>query len=103
MDTMDARLEVALRKSETAIGDDGFTEVVMNGLPRKSHGGVKARRWTLAGAAAAGSVLTSVLGAPLESVFSTLVLGSGYSMAILAALLFIGILAVPVAWVLYSK
>ncbi len=50
-----------------------------------------------------GSVVTSVLGAPLESAFSAFVLGGGYEMAFLAVAFAVVVLAVPVAWVFYSR
>lgn len=103
MDAKDAELEVALRKSEPSIGDDGFSESVMSVLPRRRLTRATARRLTLGGAAATGSILTSVLGAPLETAFSSLVLEGGYNLTILAAVAVIGIIAIPVAWALYSK
>lgn len=103
MDAIDARLEAALREAEPAIGDDGFSEAVIGGMPRKRISNATARRFTLAGAAAVGSFLTSVLGAPVESAFSTFVLEGGYEMAVLALLAIVAVVAIPVAWVFSSK
>jgi hypothetical protein len=103
MDAKDTQLEVALRESETAIGDDGFSDAVMGGLPARRLSRVAARRLTLGGAALVGSVLTSVLGAPLETAFSSLVLEGGYGLSGIAAVAVIGLLAIPVAWVFYSR
>lgn len=103
MDAIDMQLERSLRVSEPAIGDDGFSDAVMSSLPRKRLSNTTARRWTLGTAAAVGSVVTSVLGAPLESAFSAFVLGGGYEMAFLAVAFTVIVLAVPVAWVFYSR
>jgi hypothetical protein len=102
MDSMDARLETALRRPEPAIGDDGFSDAVMRTLPAKRFGGARAGRWTLGGAAAAGSVFASLFGAPLENAFSSLVWG-GVDATSTIAVLFVAIVAVPVVWVFYSK
>jgi hypothetical protein len=103
MDAKDARLEVALRESESAIGDDGFSDIVMSSLPRRRVSRTAARRLTLGGAAVAGSILTSVLGAPLETAFSSLVLEGGYGMTAIAAIVVAGLITIPVAWVFYSR
>lgn len=103
MEPTDAQLEVALQQSEPSIGDDGFSETVMAGLPRRRLSRATARRLTLGGAAAAGSVITSVLGAPLETAFSSFVLEGGLGMALIAAVAIISLIAVPVAWVFYSR
>jgi hypothetical protein len=75
----------------------------MQGLPRRRLSRTVARRLTLGGAAAAGSILTSVLGAPLETAFSAFVLHGGLPVATLAAFAFLAVIAVPVAWVFYSR
>lgn len=103
MEAKDAQLEVALQKSEPAIGDDGFSEAVMGRLPGRRLSQATARRLTLGGAALAGSVLTSVLGAPLETAFTALVLEGGYAMTFVAAIAVVAAITVPVAWVFYSK
>lgn len=103
MDRQDSQIETALRASEPAIGDDGFSDAVMIALPRRRLGRTSARRLTLGGAAVAGSILTSVLGAPLETAFSSLVLEGGYGLSVLAAIAVVGIIAIPVAWVFYSR
>jgi hypothetical protein len=100
---LDAKLESALRQSESAIGDAGFSDQVMSGLPMRRLSRRAIRRWTLGGAAAAGSVLTSVLGAPLETVFSSFVLSGGLNLTALAMILFAVVILVPVAWVMYSR
>ena len=103
MDSKDARIEAALRAPEQAIGDDDFTQAVFERLPAKRFSQAAARRWTLGGAALAGSVLTSVIGAPLETAFSSLVLGGGVNLTAVGILFVIGMLAIPVAWTVFSR
>lgn len=103
MDPKDAQLEVALRNAEPAIGDDGFSEAVIGSLPERRLSRTAARRLTLGGAALAGSVLTSVLGAPLGTAFSSLVLEGGYGVIMLAAIVVMAVITVPVAWVFYLR
>lgn len=102
-DRIDTEIEIALRRSEPAIGDDGFSDSVMARLPQSRLSTAAKRRWTLGGAAALGSILTSVLGAPLETAFSTFVLQGGFSMAVLGIACLVGLVAIPVAWALYSR
>lgn len=103
MDRNDARIETALRAPEPTIGDDGFTQSVLDRLPARQFSQAAARRWTLGGAALAGSVLTSVIGAPLETAFSSLILGGSLNLAAVGNLIVIGVLAIPVAWAVYSR
>lgn len=91
-----------LRAAETAIGDNGFSDTVMARLPRKRLSRQSVRSWTLGGAAAAGSLVTALIGAPLETAFSSVMLGH-YQLTVLAALVFVGLLAIPVAWACYSR
>jgi len=102
-DRVDTEIEIALRRFEPAIGDDGFSETVMARLPQSHFSAAAKRRWTLGGAAALGGILTSVLGAPLETAFSTFVLQGGYGMAVLGVACVVGLVAIPVAWALYSR
>lgn len=103
MEQKDAEMELALRASEPSIGDDGFSDAIMSSLPRKRLSRAAARRWTLGGAAAIGSVLTSILGAPLETAFSAFVLQGGFNPTILAPVLLVAVLIVPIAWVISSR
>jgi hypothetical protein len=98
----ESQLDTALRAAETAIGDDGFSHTVMARLPRKRRSRQSVRSWTLGGAAAAGSLVTALIGGPLEAAFSSLMLGD-YRLMVFAALVFVGLLAVPVAWACYSR
>jgi hypothetical protein len=102
MEQIEARLELALREPEREIGDTGFSETVVSALPARRTSRTKARRWTLGGAALAGSIVTSVLGAPLETAFSSFVLGGSYGTLLLVALI-AGAVAIPTAWVFYTK
>ena len=103
MDPLTKKLDAALRQSEPVIGDGDFSARVMSALPRRRPSRDTARRWTLGGAAALGSVLTSVLGAPLEEAFSRFVLEGGIQATGIGIALFIGLIAIPVAWLLYSR
>jgi hypothetical protein len=103
MENMDARIDLALQKPEPAIGDCGFSETVMRRLPRRRISRTAARRLTLGGAAAAGSVLTAVLGAPIQTAFGTFMLEGGLPMTTFAAIVIVSVIAVPVAWVFYSR
>src|SRR5262245_3521936 len=65
----DDPLETALRRSEPEIGDADFSERVLARLPpRQVDRRAVPRRWTLAGAAAAGSLATILLAPTVESV-----------------------------------
>jgi anti-sigma factor RsiW len=103
MERTDSLLEAALSEPESSIGDDGFTDSVMRGLPRRRLSREAARRWTLGGAAAIGSIVTSVLGAPLETAFSAFVLEGSVSLALVAPVALIGLVLIPVAWVFYTR
>ena len=103
MDKHDALIEAALRAPEPTIGDDGFTESLLDSMPARRLNQAAARRWTLGGAALAGSVLTSVIGAPLETALSSLVLEGGLNLTAIGSLVVIAILTIPVAWAVYSR
>jgi anti-sigma factor RsiW len=98
----DDALETALRAPEPAIADESFSERVIASLPRsRRRPPVPSRRWTLAAAAAAGSLLTILLAPTVESVV-------GFSLPFLHAeplLTFAALLAVaagPIVWLLRS-
>ncbi|MDX1561309.1 MAG: hypothetical protein R3305_00185 [Gammaproteobacteria bacterium] len=96
-------MDELLLQPEREIGDEGFSETVVGALPARRNLRVSARRWTLGGAADAGSLVTALLGAPIEAVFSSFALGGGAATTVAAALLVATVVAVPVAWVFYSK
>ena len=83
-DTLDA----ALRRNEPAIGDGGFSDRVLARLPPRHARRTVPRRWTLAGAAAAGSVATILLAPTVESVigFSVPYVGMAPILTIVAML-----------------
>jgi hypothetical protein len=64
-------IEEALRTPEPALGDEEFSANVLARLPPQRRG-TAARRWTVAGAATLGSVLTLALAPPLETVLGSL-------------------------------
>lgn len=103
MDQLDTRIELALCQPKPPLGDDGFSDHLMGSLPRRRVKRATARRLTLGGAAIAGSILTSVMGAPLEAAFSAFVLDGGAGLATLTAIGVVGIVALSVAWVFYSR
>jgi hypothetical protein len=103
MGNMDVRIESALKRPEPSIGDGGFSETVMQRLPRRRISRTAARRLTLGGAAAAGSILTAALGAPIQTAFGTFMLEGGLPMATFVAMLIVSAIAVPVAWAFYSR
>ena len=83
-------LEVALRQEEPEISDGGFSERLLARLPAARAHRVVPRRWTLAGAAAAGSLATILLAPTIESVigFSVPYLGMVPILTIAAVLAF---------------
>jgi len=99
---MDRRIEEMLRKAETSIGDDGFSENVLNRLPKKRLIRTRYRGWTLAAAAATGSILTLLLAPPIEFTLRTLEVLDRYQAVTYAAFLFLAVLLVPAAWILCS-
>jgi hypothetical protein len=95
-------LNSQLRRPEPVIGDDGFSERVMHALPPRRFRDAKKARWTLGAAAAAGGVLTALLGPPLGNAFGSLASGGSYALLI-ATVLFVAIVAVPTVWALCSE
>ena len=102
MDSIDARLEAMLREPEPAIANDGFGETVMTAVRAMKRGDARTLRWTLAGAAVAGTVVASLIAAPLSAAFSAWAPGSAFAASALAVL-FVAFVAVPAAWVFYSE
>ena len=103
MKSLDTSLEAMLRKPETPVGDDGFSDRVMRALPRRARGGSNAGRWTLGGAAVAGGLLGALLGAPLQNAFGSLAIGGGSSIASVLAVIVVALVAVPTVWAFYSR
>ena len=102
MESIDARLEALLREPEPAIANDGFSETVMTAVRAAKRGDARTIRWTLTGAAVVGTVVTSLIAAPLSDAFSSWVPGSAYATSALAVL-FVAFVAIPAAWVFYSE
>ena len=100
---MDKQPDAMLRKPETAISDDGFSESVLCRLPGRWRYREKYRKWTLAGAAAMGSLLTLILAPPIETVFKLFEFESTDQIFVLLVYLFLMVLSVPLAWLLYSR
>jgi hypothetical protein len=94
-------LEAALRAPEAPLADDDFTVSVLARMPpqrRRSH----LRRWTVAGSAALGSVLTLAFAAPLETVVAS-VAPWEISPVVLAAVAALAIVTIPALLVFYTE
>lgn len=64
-------IEAALRAPEPALADGEFSVSVLARLPPRRRR-IATRRWTLAGAACLGSVLTAVFAPPLGAALASL-------------------------------
>jgi hypothetical protein len=88
MNNLDDALEAALRSPEPDIGDAQFTERLLARLPPAKKRRAVPRRWTLAAAAAAGSLATILLAPTVESLigFSVPYFGTAPVLTIVAML-----------------
>jgi hypothetical protein len=100
MHDVDPNLEHALRASEPAIVDSGFSENVLRQLPAKRRSRARARRWTLGGAAGLGSLLTMLLAEPVEKMLASLVIVPTPVITIIALILIVG---ASLAWIVRSE
>ena len=103
MTDADTKLDNALREPEPAIGDDGFTDGAMARLPYRAPERTVPGRWTVAGAAIAGSFATLVLAPPIESAFGLLALPGSTQTLILTVAGFVTVVAVPLGWLFGSR
>jgi hypothetical protein len=103
MDGLDSRVDNALRAPEAAIADDGFSERILQRLPKRRLSGAASRRWTLAAAAATGSLLTILLAPPVETAFGLALLPDSLRTFALAALAFAATVGIPLACVFHSE
>lgn len=103
MESVDRQVEQGLRVPETSIADAGFSESILHRLPRRRLSGATSRRWTLAVAAAMGSLLTIVLAPPVESAFGLARLSGGLQTLALAALAFVATVGIPLACVFHAE
>jgi len=94
-------IETALRTPEPALADDDFSASVLARLPPRRRRS-PARRWTLAGAAALGSVLTLALSPPLERVIASLTPWS-ISPLVLSTAPAVAVVLIPARIVLYAE
>jgi hypothetical protein len=67
MNNLDDALDAALRTREPAVGDAGFSERLLARLPPIKKRRAVPRRWTLAAAAAVGSLATILFAPTVES------------------------------------
>jgi hypothetical protein len=105
MSPIDKTIEEALRATEPAIAEDGFRERVLERLPRarRATSISIARYLSLAIAACAGSLITLLFGLPVDGLLENYIeYGESVSM-ILAPSIVVGILAAPVAWLMYRE
>jgi hypothetical protein len=103
MESVERRAEQALRAPEAAIADDGFSESVLERLPRRRLSSAASQRLTLAGAAAMGSLLTILLAPPVESAFGFARLSGGLQTLLLAALAFVATVGIPLVCVFHAE
>ena len=99
MRTSDERLDEALRRAEPMLPDDGFTASVLARLPRRRVRKVNPRSLTLAVAAGIGSVSTALLAPPVERAFNLYTLSGGLPTSTLTIIVFVALVAAPLAWV----
>jgi hypothetical protein len=103
VDDIETELEEALQAPERSIGDDGFSERVLARLPRRRCGLAVSPRWTLAAAAAMGSLLTLLLAPPVESAFGLLKTSSTVQTLVLTAAGFVTVIAIPLVWLFHAE
>lgn len=96
-------VEQALGAPETAIADDGFSERVLERLPRRHMSHAASRRLTLAAAAATGSLLTILLAPPVESAFSFSRLSGDLQTFIVGALAFAATVSIPLLCLYHAE
>jgi hypothetical protein len=94
-------IEATLRTPEPALADDDFTASVLARLPPRRRR-APARRWTLAGAAALGGVLTLALSPPIESVIASLTPWS-ISPLVLSTVAAVAVVLIPALIVFYAE
>jgi hypothetical protein len=94
-------LERALRIPEPALTDDEFSANVLARLPPRRRRNT-ARRWTVAGAAALGSVLTLAIAPPLEGVVASIA-PFAIPAPVLSAVAVIAIIMIPALLVFFSE
>jgi hypothetical protein len=94
-------LEAALRAPEASLADEDFSASVLARLPPQRRRS-KARRWTVAGSAALGSVLTLAFAAPLETVVASITPWDIPPLA-LSTIAAVAIVLVPALLVFYTE
>ena len=96
-------IEAALRapEPEPALSDEEFSVNVLARLPPRRRR-APARRWTVAGSAALGSVLTLAFAAPLETVVASIAPWNVPPLA-LSTLAVIAVVAIPALLAFYSE
>ncbi len=95
-------LEATLRAPEASLPDEGFSTSVLARLPPPQRKRSNTRRWTVAGSAALGSVLTLAFAAPLETVVASIAPWT-IAPAVLAAVAAVATVAIPALLVFYTE
>ncbi|MBX5460793.1 MAG: hypothetical protein IRZ28_06830 [Steroidobacteraceae bacterium] len=96
----DRELDKMLRSPEPELPDSGFTETVLRRLPTKRWARTPMRRWTLASAAALGSLSTYLLADPIEHALSTY---AAFPAPVLTIATLALLVSLPLAWILYTE
>jgi MFS family permease len=99
------QIEAALRMPEPTLADDEFSAKVLARLPQRRRRNA-ARRWTLAGAAALGSVLTLALAPPFETVLGSLLPSlAAWSIppSVFSAVAIVAVVMVPALLVFFTE
>lgn len=100
MSNRDDELETMPRAPEPEIADGAFSERVLAQLPPKRWTSATTRRWTLAGAAGLGSLVTYLAAEPIEQALSAYVILPQPVITITVLAL---VLSLPIAWILRSE
>jgi hypothetical protein len=95
------KLENALRTPEPALADEEFNTSVLARLPPRLRRST-APRWTVAGAAALGSVLTLAIAPPLEGVVASIA-PFAIPPLVLSAVGVVATVVIPALYVFYSE
>lgn len=100
MSNADLDLDKLLRSPDPELPDSGFTESVLRRLPAKRRERMPMRRWTLASAAALGSLTTYLLAEPIEHALSSYAVLPAPVITIAALAL---LASLSIAWILYTE
>jgi len=105
MNRIDEIIEEALRADEPVIPKDQFCERVLSSLPpaKRRIESSAARRLSFAAAAFIGSLVTLLLGAPIEGLFVGYIEHSELISILLGASVVAGVFVIPLLWLMYTE